>query len=52
MQHQVAKYVTGQIQLKKSFDTLHGKEKLVLGGIIFSSFSELQSRKNLVYLSW
>ena len=39
MQHQVAKYVTGQIQLKKSFNTWHGKEKLVLEEFFF--FSEL-----------
>ena len=50
MQQQVAKYVTGQLHLKKSFDTWHGKEKQVLGGII-SFFSELYKVEKIFFIS-
>ena len=50
MQQQVAKYVTGQHHLKNSFDTWHGVEKQILGGII-SFFSELYKVEKIFFIS-
>ena len=50
MQQQVAKYVTGQLHLKNSFDTWHGKEKQVLGGII-SFFSEQYKVEKIFFIT-